>query len=570
MKFLRKLGVVLLAAAVTATSSAYAYYFPEPDWGALLEQRRQTVSQTDFELYAESNSNSSVFYGAKFEPQKGTYIGMITESSESYQPVGDYLTYIDGGYEDDIYYPANKMIENGNSMVTVGWNFGSVYGIDYDRAARTLANLNKYNKPMFIRIGAEMNVSSLGDEPDQYIAVFRTLADMVHQYPNFAVVWSPNDLGALDRPYEYYYPGDEYVDWVGVSCYSIKYFLGERNVDYKNSVYFMTGDYAWATNRVKPIIEFMQNYNINKPIMVSEGGVATYNSYGEDCQEWAAPRFGNMLWYLAMKYPQIKLINYFNTPRPNEVEKFDITNYGYASEIFRNAAASGAYIREAGGSSEFVFKPADQAGLLAAKDNIVKLYTLAHIPDNPYITVNYSIDGVWQGSSNQIPYIFYMDLSGIADGAHTLKIETTGASKEYAFTKSGSAIAFGESVANIAVPEVQEMIHVNFNNTYLDFDQPPIIQDGRTLVPLRAIFEAMDASVNWDAATQTVTAVRGRDNVSLTIGSNIMYKNGNAVTLDVPAQIVNSRTLVPARAVAEAFGASVGWDEPTRTVVINM
>lgn len=569
MKILKKIGAVCLAFALTATS-AHAFYFPEPDWGALLEKRRQTVSETDFELYAESDSNSDVFYGAKFEPQKGTYIGMITENSESFAPVGDYLTYIDAGWEEDIYYPANKMIENGNSMVTIGWNFGSMYDIDYGRAARTLENLNKYNKPMFIRIAAEMNVSSLGDEPDQYIAAFRTLADMVHQYPNFAVVWSPNDLGALDRPYEYFYPGDEYVDWVGVSCYSIKYFQGNPNTDYKNSVYFMTGDYAWATNRVKPIIEFMQNAGINKPVMVSEGGVATYNSYGEDCSPWATPRFGNMLWYLAMKYPQIKLINYFNTPRPDEVEKFDITNYGYAADIFRSAAASGAYIRTAGGSSDFVFKPAEQAGTLVAKDNAVKLYTLAYIPDNPYITVNYSIDGVWKGSGDQIPYVFYMDLSGIADGVHTLKIETTGASKEYTFTKSGSAVAFGEGIANIAAPEVQEMIQVNFNDTYLNFDQPPIIQNGRTLVPLRTIFEAMGASVDWNEATQTVTAVRGSDSVSLTIGSNVMMKNGSAVSLDVPAQIVNSRTLVPARAIAEAFGAFVGWDEPTRTVVINM
>lgn len=569
MKYLKKIGAVCLALALTA-SSAYAYNFPEPDWGALLEERRQLVNETDFELYAESDSNSPVFYGAKFEPEKGTYIGMITESSEPYQPVGDYLTYIDGGYENDIYYPANQMIENGNSLVTIGWNFGSLGDIDYTRAAQTLENLNKYNKPMFIRIAAEMNVSSLGDEPDQYIAAFRGLADLVHQYPNFAVVWSPNDLGALDRPYEYYYPGDEYVDWVGVSCYSIKYFQGNPNTDYKNSVYFMTGDYAWATNRVKPVIEFMQKYNINKPIMVSEGGVATYNSYGEDCSGWAAPRFGNMLWYLAMKYPQIKLINYFNTPRPNEVEKFDITNYGYASEIFRQAAASGAYIREAGGKSDFVFKPADQAGTLTAKDNIVKLYTLAYIADKPNINVNYSIDGVWQSSSNQIPYIYYMDISGISDGSHSLKIETDGVSKEYTFTKSGNSVAFGEGVGTSSIPEVQELIHVNFNDTYLNFDQPPIISEGRTLVPLRTIFEAMGASVDWNAETQTVTAVRGGDTVSLTIGSNVMYKNGTAVSLDVPAQIVNSRTLVPARAVAEAFGAFVGWDEPTRTVVINI
>ena len=119
-----------------------------------------------------------------------------------------------------------------------------------------------------------------------------------------------------------------------------------------------------------------------------------------------------------------------------------------------------------------------------------------------------------------------------------------------------------------ATPASDE-IKVIVNGTAVAFDQPPIIENGRTLVPLRAIFEALGAEVEWEQSTQTVTAVRGDVTITLQIGSNILKRNGESIELDVPAKIVGGRTLVPARAVAESFGAEVGWDAKTRTVTIT-
>jgi len=120
-----------------------------------------------------------------------------------------------------------------------------------------------------------------------------------------------------------------------------------------------------------------------------------------------------------------------------------------------------------------------------------------------------------------------------------------------------------------ATPPASDEIKIIVNGAALTFDQPPIIQDGRTLVPLRVIFEALGADVNWEQSTQTITATRGDVTVLLRIGSNILTKNEEQVELDVPAQIVGGRTLVPARAVAEGFGAQVGWDQSIRTVTIT-
>ena len=112
-------------------------------------------------------------------------------------------------------------------------------------------------------------------------------------------------------------------------------------------------------------------------------------------------------------------------------------------------------------------------------------------------------------------------------------------------------------------------ITVTVNGTALTFGQPPITRNGRTLVPLRAIFEALDAVVDWNPVTQTVSAVRGNVTISLRIGSNILVINGESITLDVPARIVGGRILVPVRAIAESIGAEVGWEPTTRTVTIT-
>lgn len=86
-----------------------------------------------------------------------------------------------------------------------------------------------------------------------------------------------------------------------------------------------------------------------------------------------------------------------------------------------------------------------------------------------------------------------------------------------------------------------------------------VIQDGRTLVPMRKIFETLGAEVSWDEATRTVTGKTADSEVVLTIDSNKATVNGEEKTLDVPAQLIDSKTFVPARFVAEALNCDVDW-----------
>ncbi len=130
-------------------------------------------------------------------------------------------------------------------------------------------------------------------------------------------------------------------------------------------------------------------------------------------------------------------------------------------------------------------------------------------------------------------------------------------------------IDYGNDSIDKATIHYNEYIRVLINGKNVLFNQPPIIVNGRTLVPLRAIFEGMGATVDWNNDTKTVTSTLNSTTIQLTIGSNLLYKNGTAVALDVPAQLINGYTMVPARAVAEAFGADVDWDGDTQTVYIT-
>ena len=113
-------------------------------------------------------------------------------------------------------------------------------------------------------------------------------------------------------------------------------------------------------------------------------------------------------------------------------------------------------------------------------------------------------------------------------------------------------------------------IKVKLNGNEIVFtDQEPVIKDGRTLVPVRAIFEALGADVSWLPSSQKVIANTADTNITMTIGSQTYFVNGQSKYLDVPPMIINDRTLVPARASAEGFGCRVDWDDSTKTVLIT-
>jgi len=134
-------------------------------------------------------------------------------------------------------------------------------------------------------------------------------------------------------------------------------------------------------------------------------------------------------------------------------------------------------------------------------------------------------------------------------------------------------ISASEGIPSIMVSQTlvpDQSISILVNEKILQLDVPPVIVQGRVLVPLRAIFESLSAEVDWDSDAKTVTGRKGNTVVKLKINDKYATINDKVRELDVPAVIVNGRTLVPIRFIAESLGASVLWDGDKRLVKVDL
>ena len=112
-------------------------------------------------------------------------------------------------------------------------------------------------------------------------------------------------------------------------------------------------------------------------------------------------------------------------------------------------------------------------------------------------------------------------------------------------------------------------VYVKFNDDILGFDVPPIIEDGSTLVPMRFLFEQMGADVEWDSETQTATATLDNKALTFSIDNVNARINNKPAKMDVPARLVNGKTMVPLRFLSENMGYDVDWDADSRTAIVN-
>ena len=183
--------------------------------------------------------------------------------------------------------------------------------------------------------------------------------------------------------------------------------------------------------------------------------------------------------------------------------------------------------------------------------------TLLYIGMADYKTENVASNSVWYNGKEILKQLQLNDsISNIAGEIH------------YRYSSLLSAKGLKDTVTEFYA-KANDEVKVFLDGKELVFDQPPVIEDGRTLVPLRAIFEELGANVIWNDVTRTVLAKKDDNTISLTIGSNVMSRGEKRTILDVVAKVINGRTLVPLRAVSEGFDMSVSWSKDTRTVIIK-
>lgn len=144
------------------------------------------------------------------------------------------------------------------------------------------------------------------------------------------------------------------------------------------------------------------------------------------------------------------------------------------------------------------------------------------------------------------------------------------ANADYSINEKTNFTAMGGGVPNPMLDATEEKpITVIINQVTVEFDVEPILENGRVLVPLRKIFEILGATVTWDEGTKTATAIKGNDTIVIAVNDSKMMKNGKEIALDVAAKMVDDRVLVPIRVVSEGLDCDVLWDEINNQVVIE-
>lgn len=152
------------------------------------------------------------------------------------------------------------------------------------------------------------------------------------------------------------------------------------------------------------------------------------------------------------------------------------------------------------------------------------------------------------------------------DGAKKVVIHCSNGSYAQSFADS-KKISVSTGKATAVQTDVPDTITVLLDGRELSFNGvEPQIVNGRTMLPMRAIFEELGCVMDWNGDTKTVTASKGVTNITLTVNSKRAKVNGKTIELDAAPMISNGSTLVPVRFISESLGLEVRWDQSTRTV----
>jgi hypothetical protein len=198
---------------------------------------------------------------------------------------------------------------------------------------------------------------------------------------------------------------------------------------------------------------------------------------------------------------------------------------------------------------------------------------------NTATTVNFNVYAMYGNKKTNItdsiliyPYdsesinIYNGTLTFKKPGNYNIQFEYQGLQKTVTVTALNSG-----AFEYITDKKPNKPVNVKVYDQYIDFssiNQWPFIENGRTMVPLRAVFEVMNCKVRWDADNSSAVVEYEGKKIIIPANSNTAFINDKASTLDVPAKLVNDRVMVPLRFIGEAIDKKVIWDDADKTVLI--
>ena len=439
----RSAAAHLARAEYEEAAEAYAKYVPYAEYlgfrdAVIVSKAAARRLDLGTAVYAETSDLSVVpDYNALYEPDNGVYYGRVSSSvppaEESavlvyFEFLQDKLSAFDyvirpiDNDGDRVIEIAMNMPKENDSLKAAMDKKNDQYIIDTMKYIATLKS------PVLLRIGGEMNVWENLAEPELFKSAFIKLANTARKYcPNAAIVFSPNFASNFYVNMNDYYPGDQYVDWVGISLYATRYMSAAtlREATDAEKVFYSNGSYA---NMIAQIAEVVELYGDRKPIMIAESG-ASHSINGvpsQDLTSFASRQLEILYTYINMVYPQVKCILHFDTNLGRN-NAYDFSLYG--NKTIQNlwkklTSENGVFLN---GLKDKADKAYVKAQDYSGKDEVLKLHTYCVLPGAPETTVTYIYDGTPILETKTMPYTCPIRTANIKDGVHTLTVKVKGA-----------------------------------------------------------------------------------------------------------------------------------------------
>lgn len=483
------------------------------EW-TLYDSRRADEIRPEIRLYIDDAADGATPGLAKHEPAHGTLLGAAVTGDPA---VGYDLNRIPAVYGRDyasvlVYvqewnsYPDETLLElareKGCSLQVAwepSWGLDAVEDNGYLRSFAR--ELDDFGLPVFLRFAAEMNGdwTPWSGDPDLYIEKFRLVARVMRQEaPNVAMVWAPNYYP--DEKVDIYYPGDQWVDWVGINAYSDYYFNGNPDAPENIATINYQGRNANPLHKFKAIYE---RYAPRKPIMICETGVAWANRYPfVDVSAWGAANLERLYGYLPLLYPRVKAIYYFNYDISDKGPDYPCFSHYLISgnekmlRAYRRATVSPWYLEDQGQQSPVCYREVGEAIPGSAADLVAYVNTADGVS-----RVEYYYNGNLIGSAASAPWALHYDFNRAGPGM----LEVRAYDRDGNLGVSRSFVSGQDNGWTMAPPDNGQTIYepapilVQLDGFYLDFDVNPVETEGRVLVPVRV--------VDWDDETRTVILI---------------------------------------------------------------
>ena len=520
----------------------------------------------------------------KFEPPFGAYFGAYIEhdtnleslKAERYNSFNNmvgkqhaiYFTYHKYGNPFPTTFAENVKAAGGALQLALEPSAGlasvkeDTYLIEFAKAAA------EADVPIFLRYASEMNGTWVKwhGNPKQYIEKFRLVHDVMEKYaPNVAMVFSPSS--DPKQNIAEYYPGDDYVDWVGLSMYSVKFFNGDASQPADNVNPLDLLDYVYEL------------YADKKPIMISEFAATHFSKAGNtDATKFSVTKLSMLYNGIKLKYPRVKAVHWFslNTLKTAHsadrmLNNFSLTENKNVLTAYSKAVSDPYFLStvkentSASQANQGIYAYSNQT---LTSDVTASLWAKTY---DPYIQkVDISLDGKQLASLTQYPFEVKLPITTLAKGKHILKATVYDSKGKVAISKQFE-LQVGTPVGQLDEGQIKLFLNDKFVYTdsgKMELAVAPFTANNATLVPLRFVSTMLGATLDWEGSTKKIT-IKSDKTIELFVGKKEVKINGKTQSLSVAPQTINGTTFVPLRFVNEQLGGNTTYSATEKSIVIT-